>query len=170
MRSLPDPDFAGDTGEAQPDLVAALGRFASEGARSPVLEVLSSVGPATRLLVPVVASSGRPHGATDDGQLSDGDVATVLLRGRDSRLALLAFTSLDAIQAWDVAARPVPVTARAAAEAALGEGAGALLLDVAGPVAFAVETAELSELAKGRRLLPTPAGYAWFTDWLGPTP
>ena len=65
-------------------------------------------------------------------------MATVLVRGSDDRLALLAFTGLDALQRWDPEARPVPVPARTAALAALQDGAEALLIDAAGPVRYLV--------------------------------
>jgi exoribonuclease II len=50
-----------------------------------------------------------------------------------------------------------------AARSAVQEGAEALLVDVAGPTTFVVETAELHELAAGRVLTPTAAGYAWLS-------
>lgn len=176
VKTLPDPGFAGDTGTAHPDLTDSLGRFAAGGSTSPVLAALSAAA-STRLLVPVVASPPVPGPVAVDGAAADGgtdhregDVATVLMRGLDGRLALLAFTSLDALAAWNPGARPVPVTARAAAAAALGEGASALLLDPAGPVTFVVETAELTELALGHRLRETSLGHAWFTDRLSTAP
>ena len=66
------------------------------------------------------------------------DMATVLMRGADGRLALLAFTGLDSLQRWDPDARPVPVPARTAALAAMQDGAEALLIDLAGPVRYLV--------------------------------
>lgn len=161
MRSLPDPGFAGDTGAAPPALAAALQGFAADQAANPVLAALSAADPPARLLVPVVASAGDEDSVAGH----EGDVSTVLLQGADGRLALLAFTSLAALTAWRSDARPVPVAVRAAAEAALAEGAGALVVDVAGPVLFVVESAELAELAAGHRLLPTSSGYGWFADW-----
>ena len=73
-----------------------------------------------------------------DGLVRDksSDMAAVLMRGADGRLALLAFTGLEAMQRWDPDARPVPVPARTAALAALQDGAEALLIDLAGPVRY----------------------------------
>ena len=88
-------------------------------------------------------------------------MAAVLMQRRDGRRALLAFTSIDALRAWHPTARPVPVTAADAARAARGEGATALLVDVAGPVRFVIETAELEQLAAGHVLARTSVGYAW---------
>lgn len=171
MRSLPDPGFAGDPGTAQPAVRDALVRYAADGRANPVLVVLSSTAPIARLLVPVLASPPveQPlrEGASEDPVAAprEGDVSTVLMQGADGRRALLAFTSLTSLRAWNAAARPVPVTARAAAEAARAEGAAALLLDVAGPIGYVVETAELAELAAGHALVETSAGFAWFASW-----
>src|SRR4051812_20367397 len=85
-----------DTGAADPALAAALAAYAGEPAREP--DVLAALAGA-RLLVPVVAElaeGGQSAEAGPDGLLRDksADMATVLMRGADGRLALLAFTSL----------------------------------------------------------------------------
>ncbi|MGH3443974.1 MAG: SseB family protein, partial [Nocardioidaceae bacterium] len=79
----------------------------------------------------------------------------------DGRTALLAFTGQPALQRWDQQARPVPVSAVTAAQAALQQGATALVLDVAGPVLFVVESEDLDSLAAGDTLVPVPGGHAW---------
>ncbi len=77
------------------------------------------------------------------------NMAAVLMRGLDGRLALLAFTSTDSLRAWNIAARPVAVTAATAATAALQDNASALVIDVAGPVMFVAEDDDLRSLAAG---------------------
>ena len=126
-----------DRGEPDPALRTALASYAADPAREP--EVLSALAEA-RLLVPVVAELGESE-AGADGLVHDksADMATVLMRGADGRLALLAFTGLEALHRWDPDARPVPVPARTAALAALQDGAEALLVDVAGPVPYVAE-------------------------------
>ena len=89
------------------------------------------------------------------------EMATVLLTGRDGRQALLAFTGLDSLAAWQADARPVPVGARDAARSALEEQAAALLLDVAGPTPYAVEGEALQGLARGWSVVQTADGPAW---------
>jgi hypothetical protein len=123
-----------DTGAADPALSAALAAYAADPAREP--EVLDALAEA-RLLVPVVAVLGEAE-AGPDGLVHDksSDMAAVLMRGPDGRLALLAFTGLEPMHRWDPAARPVPVPARTAALAAMQDGAEALLIDLAGPVRF----------------------------------
>jgi hypothetical protein len=89
-------------------------------------------------------------------------MAAVLMRSRSGRTALLAFTGLGALQAWDTGARPVPVAVPEAARAALQNGAEALVVDVAGPVLFAVEGEDLRSLASGDRLTRVgAAGWGW---------
>ena len=136
QRLLASAGAPDDTGAADPALAAALAAYAADPAREP--EVLSALAEA-RLLVPVVATLGEvetgPDGLDRD---KSSDMATVLVRGSDDRLALLAFTGLDALQRWDPEARPVPVPARTAALAALQDGAEALLIDAAGPVRYLV--------------------------------
>jgi hypothetical protein len=126
-----------DDGAADPALSAALTAYAAEPAREP--DVLAALAGA-RLLVPVVAELGEAE-TGPDGLRRDksSDMAAVLMRGADGRTALLAFTGLEAMRRWDPAARPVPVSAEVAARAALQDGAAALLIDVAGPVRYAVE-------------------------------
>jgi hypothetical protein len=132
-----------DAGDADPALAAALAAYAADPAREP--EVLAALAGA-RLLVPVVATLGEAE-TGPDGLVRDksADMATVLMRGADGRLALLAFTSLEAMHLWDPAARPVPVPSRTAALAALQDGAAAMLVDVAGPVRYAVEIGSAPE-------------------------
>ena len=49
-------------------------------------------------------------------------MAVVLLQRADGGKAMLGFTGLDALQAWDARARPVPVTVDKVAETADGRG------------------------------------------------
>jgi hypothetical protein len=157
VRSLPDPGFAGDDGAADPSLVAALAAYdAQPESRELWLRALAVLQDA-RLLVPVVALA--EEGGTD--------MAAVLMQGRSGRTALLAFTGQESMTAWDPQARPVPVTAPDAAKAAVQNGAGALLLDVAGPVLFPVEGQDLGSLGAGHRLVQV-AGSGWGWVRVGP--
>ena len=149
---IPDPGFAGDDGSAPAAVVEALRRYDArpDDLHAATLTVLQG----TRLLVPVVAvldeaeldAAGLVHDKTSD-------MATVLMRGRDGRTALLAFTSTGTLRRWNADARPVPVPVARAAEAAVQDGAAAMLVDVAGPVPFVVETDDLQELARGHLLV-----------------
>ena len=168
MREIPDPGFAGDDGSVSPELAAALAAYDidPDARHAATLAVLQHA----RLLVPVVAVLGEvEYDEGPDGRSlvhdKTSDMATVLMRGRDGRNALLAFTSTEALRRWDPRARPVPVPATKAAEAAVQDDAAAMLVDVAGPVMFVVETEDLHELAQGHTLVrvegEVSAGYAW---------
>jgi len=76
------------------------------------------------------------------------DMALPTLIGMDGRRAVPAFTCLDSMHRWQPGARPVPVAARQVWRAAT-EGSSAVVIDVAGPVPFAVEGARLAALARG---------------------
>jgi hypothetical protein len=164
VRDLPDPGFAGDDGTAAPETIAVMQAYAAspDARHGATLAVLQDA----RLLVPVVALLGEAeHDERGLARDKTSDMAAVLMKGRDGRTALLAFTGTESLHRWDPDARPVPVGVRTAAEAALREGAAALVIDVAGPVRFVVETDDLGELARGSRLVPvvgeSGAGYGW---------
>jgi hypothetical protein len=161
-RSIPDPGFAGDDGAVDAGLARALAAYALDPDRlhAATLAVLQH----TRLLVPVVAVLGEvevdEHGLAHD---KTSDMAAVLMQGKDGRTALLAFTGTEPLRRWNPEARPVPVPVRQAAQAALQDGAAALLVDVAGPAMLVVEEDDLRALAEGQTLVEVSGRYAWVT-------
>jgi hypothetical protein len=160
VRTIPDPGFAGDDGAAAVEVTAALAAYDldPDGSHAATLAVLQHA----RLLVPVTAVAGEVE-YDEQGLAHDktSDMATVLMRGRDGRMALLAFSGNESLRRWNPAGRPVPVTVRDAALAARHDGADALLVDVAGPVLFVVETDELAALADGLVLTDLGGRYGW---------
>ncbi len=116
-RSLAEPAFPGDDGQIDPRLADAWGDHAA---------VIAVYGDA-RVFVPIVATLGE---RATDGSDKSADMAAVFMTGADGRKALLTFSSVAALETWNPVARPVPVWGREAAEAALAEGASALLLDL----------------------------------------
>ena len=163
MREIPDPGFAGDDGAVDPEVTTALTAYdAAPTERVRALGALAALQD-SRVLVPVVAVLGEVE-VDDQGLAHDksSDMAAVLMQGRDGRTALLAFTGTRPLQAWDPQARPVPVTLADAARSAVQDGAAALLVDVAGPVMFVVESDDLARLAAGERLLRlADGGWGW---------
>ncbi len=160
MRTIPDPGFAGDDGTAAPEVLAALASYAQDPdeRHAETLMVLQHA----RLLVPVVAMLGEvEYDQQGLAREKTSDMATVLMRGRDGRTALLAFTGTESLRRWDPAARPVPVTAAQAAQAARHDGAAAMVLDVAGPTMFVVEEDDLRSLADGYTLLEIDGRHGW---------
>lgn len=161
IRNIPDPGFAGDDGSADADLAVALSAYASAADADP-RDVLVHLQHA-RLLVPVVAMLGEVE-YDERGLAHDktSDMATVLTRGRDGRLALLAFTNADSLTAWNADARPVPAPAARVAAAGLQDEAEAIVVDIAGPVMFVVEGADLRALADGLTLHRVDGTFAWY--------
>jgi hypothetical protein len=158
-RLIPDPGFAGDTGEADAALAAGLAAYArQESGHGDVLLALQDA----RLLVPVVAMLGEVE-YDERGLAHDktSDMAAVLMRGADGRLALLAFTSTETLARWNPEARPVPVVAKLAAQSAVQEDAAALVVDIAGPTTFVVEGDDVRALAAGYRLARVGERTAW---------
>ncbi|WP_395658688.1 SseB family protein [Nocardioides sp.] len=158
-RVIPDPGFADDDGSAPGGVVDALAGWAA-GTTSYV-EALAALQ-RSRVLVPVVAVLGEVE--VDEAGLArekTSDMATVLLRGADGRLALLAFTGTGPLRAWNPDGRPVPVATALAARSAIQDGAAALVVDVAGPVRFVVEGDDLVRLAEGWTLARLGERSAW---------
>jgi SseB protein N-terminal domain len=139
---------AGDTGEADPAVIAVLAAYAAGEATE--LAALTVVA-ASRLLVPVVAVLAE---ANADGTEKETEMALPTLIGNDGRAAVIAFTSAGTLRSWRADARPVPVTAPRLWAAAATE-ADAVVVDVAGPVPIIVEGARLRALANGEP--PPPA-------------
>lgn len=135
-----------DVGSADPDVTAALAGYA-EGTNGPAA-VLAALAD-SRLLVPVVAVLDEANGAADRARIEKSShMATVSTIGLDGRRGLLAFTCLASLRRWQADARPVPAPTPAVATAAIEEGAHAVVVDIAGPVLFSIEGANLQALAE----------------------
>ena len=145
--TVAEPKFPGDDGAAEPAVLAALTAYAAgQGSEHAALTALAR----SRLLVPVVAMPvGEQAGADDQGGEKSTEMALPTMVAQDGSRAVLAFTCLDALQRWRSDARPVPVPAASAWLAGIQE-ADAVVIDVAGPVTFAVDGARLAALAAGR--------------------
>jgi hypothetical protein len=115
-------------------------------------EVEALLRAGVRLLVPIVAVADEVD--ADTGADKSSHMASVSLVQADGRRGLLAFTGVETLKRWDPAARPVPVTSYDVAAAALEEGAEGVLVDIAGPVGFAIDGDLLAELAQAA----TPEG------------
>jgi hypothetical protein len=179
-----DPAFRDDDGSADPRVTSALAEFADgRGSEHEVLLALGAsrlLVPVVAVLadnrdlvadpglvdgsrVPDLMAEAGDHAAGDPDSAAlrragQGEKATDMalptLVGLDGRRAIPAFTSLESLTRWQADARPVPVIARAACQTACAESA-AVVIDVAGPVPFAIEGARLAALARGEA--PPPA-------------
>jgi len=180
--TLHQPQFPSDDGSADPRLHDALAGYAA--GRVGPHHVLDRLAEARLLVPVVAAPdeagtdagtdahAGAHTGACAGGHEECGDechddehpdgscggrsgrMAMPTLIGDDGRRGVLGFTSAETLKAWRPDARPMPVTAAQACLTALDEGADALVVDVAGPVPFAVEGLRLHLLAEGRPVPP----------------
>ncbi|WP_353510448.1 SseB family protein [Intrasporangium sp.] len=152
-KTIPTPGFSDDRGEADPGLIDALLASGAEPTPEAETELMTRVA-AARWLVPVVAvpSEVEEHG----GLVTDtrSDMAAVTLTAPDGRRALPMFSSLQTLAAWDPAARPVPVRAAAAAQAAISESCDVLVVDVSSPHAAVLRSSMLWSLAQEQAWVP----------------
>jgi SseB protein N-terminal domain len=82
------------------------------------------------------------------------EVMLITIKGSDGRIALPAFTSLDALSRWKAGARPVPASTQRVCAGALSEGADLVVIDPAGPATVELSGAVLWALAEGRAMEP----------------
>jgi SseB protein N-terminal domain len=124
----------------------------SDGGAEAAAEAAASAGGTESPGRPASAYAARPGRPLRREKVSE--MALPILIGSDGRRAVVAFTGLRSLAGWRPDARPVPVTARQVWQAGVQE-AGAVVIDVAGPVPFAVDGARLAALADGRQV-PLP--------------
>jgi hypothetical protein len=146
--SLPGvtPAAPDDHGQADPELVAAI----AADDRSRVHTRL----PHARLLVPVVAIP--PSGEDPAAGHSEAEMAVPTLVNAAGRRGLPVFTGAASLAEWRADARPVPMPGSRVIAAAIEERYDGVVIDVAGPVTFILEPAELRLLA--RRTAPPAPG------------
>lgn len=166
-RLLAPSPFAGDDGAPDAAVRAALHALSS-GTSSDHLSGGTGASPASgsaeRALLEALASArlfaaieAVPAEVDDSGPLArevESDMASPVLTAPDGRRAMLLFTGLDTLAAWQGDARPVPVTGPDAAVAALDDACDVLLLDLGSPDAAVVRLSQLWALAQRRPWLP----------------
>lgn len=162
-RTLTGTGFDDDTGEADAHLRALLARGVDTPDREK--DLVAAVA-AARLLVPIVAVAADTVPHPDSGLLTDAasDMAAVTLTAPDGARALPVFTGVESLAAWDPKARPVPVTAQRAAQAAVQEGCHVIVLDPPAPgqqrpgnATYALRSSMVWALAMAREWIPAHA-------------
>lgn len=138
------PESRADHGEADPAIRQAL--LSTPAEELPILLAQ------TRLLLALHDLQG-PQGqpGTSDGPQAGGMGLVTMINAQGLR-GLLAFTGLDALQAWGElsehrGARPLPRSAPECAALAREHECAALVIDVMGPHRRILEGAQLAELA-----------------------
>ena len=153
-RELSASGFEDDRGDADPAVRAAATAVLTAPTVQAEVDLMVQVAGA-RWLVPIVA-------VPVDTQIHQGmrveghaEMAAVTLTGRDGESALPVFSGLDSLMVWDPDARPVPVTAERAAQAAVSEGCSTILLDLGSEYAVALRPSMVWALASGRAWQPS---------------
>jgi hypothetical protein len=103
-------------------------------------------------LAPAAEEPAGPGGLRGE---KSSEMALPTVIGTDGRAALPAFTCTASLARWRPQARPVPVPAAQVWRSG-AQDASAVIIDIAGPVPFAVDGARLAALAQGR---PAPMPY-----------
>lgn len=127
--------WAADQGEANPQVCAAL--------ESRDINVLLAALTPSRLFIALVAEIAGEPSAGD----KNSDMSVACLMATDGRLGLLCFTGIDALTKWNPRARPVPISAPDAAEAALDENAQAIIIDLSGDNTMTLILADIVKLS-----------------------
>ncbi len=157
MADLTDPgEFADDDGTVPAPVAQVLARRAAGEAG--IREVVAALT-GQRLIVPLLEVDGDLLEGDDADPCAGSDraVAAVSIRDpQDGTVVGLAFTGMAPLQAWDPAARPMPVTAARAAAAVLAEGGQVLLLDAGSPAPVQL---------RGQALLRLATGAPWPDPW-----
>lgn len=151
--------FADDDGSATPELRGALQAAEGSGTERDYFHAIAELC-LSRLLVPIVATGDDSLAGPDPER--EAEMSAVMLQHPDGRAAMLCFTGVDALTAWNPRARPIPATLDKVAEAAKAADASVLLVDFEGPHALVLEEPLLGELAKSHRLAELEDGnFAW---------
>ena len=129
-------DFAADDGSCPPLLAQAL------AAGSPI--AVAAAVRHSRLLVPVVPAPAGSLALDEHDTCGVGDgMASVTFVANDGRRALLGFSSIAQLQAWDPTARPLPQSGQQIANTVVGAELDALIVDIAAPHRVALQGSEL---------------------------
>lgn len=165
-------EYADDDGRPAPQTRDALAAAAQAPGQETYLDAVVQLC-LSRLLVPLMASGDETMQHDPERQ---AEMAAVLLEQADGQRAVLAFTGVDALQAWNPKARPVPATLDVVADVATQSSAGTILVDFAGPSPLVIDGEILENLALSRRLVRlAPGSYGWLAtqqslqDEAGPT-
>lgn len=172
---------ADDDGSAPEHLLEAIRRFRARELGE--IEVVDAIRSA-RLLIPLVAHLGE---ADDHGHASDHEhegvnglridksqeLAIVTVTGPDGRTVLPAFTSVDAMRAWNPEARPIPAGAVRVAAAAVHEGTDLVVVDPTSETEFVLRRPTILAIAQGTLWAPShqdPAVLAAFVEGVSGEP
>lgn len=136
-RELHSSPFAGDTGEADPELLDALRAVSAEPLDPQRHRAVVSALADKRLFAPILPAV-LEQTVDERGLMHDNssEMAMVRLRSGDGREATPAFSDIPSLTAWHPEARPVPIEAERLGAAAVEEGAQLVVIDPGTPHTF----------------------------------
>lgn len=144
-RAFNENPFADDDGSARPELIQAIRNFHETLNPNEVFIEFSK----SRVLIPLLADLGESevgaHGQTVD---KSADLSIVNVKTPDAQVGLPVFSSVEAMQRWNPAARPVPSDAVKVALAAASEGNTRIILDPGSETEFAFRRSAIAALAQ----------------------
>ncbi|MDJ1115045.1 SseB family protein [Microbacterium dauci] len=151
-RSFQSNPHAGDDGSADPALLAALTSFHDgSGSAASVIDAYRNA----RLLIPLVAEKGEegvgPTGLTVD---KTQELSIVTVAAPDGRRVLPVFTSVQAMQRWDAAARPVPADGVRTALSAVADDTELIVIDPASETEFVIRRPAVWAIGQGQSWEP----------------
>lgn len=156
-RSFESNPHSGDDGSADPALLSALLRFrAGEGSQVEVVDAFR----AARVLIPLIAEKGE-EGVAPSGLAVDKtqELSIVTVAAPDGRRVQPVFSSVQTMQHWDAAARPIPVEAVRVALSASAEDTDLIVLDPTADTEFVIRRPAVWSIAQG---------LAWEPSFLSP--
>lgn len=156
-RSFESNPHSGDDGSADPALLSALLRFrAGEGSQIEVVDAFR----AARVLIPLIAEKGE-EGVAPTGLAVDKtqELSIVTVAAPDGRRVQPVFSSVQTMQHWDAAARPIPVEAVRVALSASAEDTDLIVLDPTADTEFVIRRPAVWSIAQG---------LAWEPSFLSP--
>lgn len=167
-RSFHANPHSSDDGSADPALLAALTAFRSgSGNQRDVVNAYR----AARLLIPLLAAKGEDgigaHGLPAD---KTQELSIVTVAAPDGRRVLPVFTSVETMQRWDAAARPVPVDGVRTALAAVADDTDLIVVDPGSDTEFVIRRPAVWAIGQRQDWEPSfasPEVFAGLNDSIG---
>lgn len=159
-RSFQPHPFAGDTGDADPNLTRALDAFHAVASELPDQRPYEQVGLAweaviealrhARVLSPLIAEAGD-FGLTDQGKVVEKtqELSVIHVEGPDGRPVAPLFSDVASMAAWRQDARPVPVDSARAAVAAAADGLAVVVVNPGSDSQVCLRRGAIESLARG---------------------
>lgn len=158
-REFDQNPFAGDDGTMPLHLAHALSEFRevpSDSYDKANLHVaLIDEVRTSRFLIPLIAEAGD-YGVNDAGLVVEKtqELAIVTVAGPSGQKVLPLFSSVQAMQAWNPKARPIPMESRRAALGAVADGDSWIVVDPKSPTEFVMRRPTVEALAKAEAWVP----------------